>query len=242
MYTKAVSQEDYLRVMKIGDTLKNQMEQAGKSNEEIAEAIYSALFGNYYLVRKFQHTQEEISAVKTAVELLYDEIDDKKPDLKIKYGYLLAVILSELADDSYSAESIRKEMRMLVEESGDRASILRLINADGLNQMRIGLYGEAIKTFSAIEECGEISLEASRHAGNIWNNRGVANIRGGIDPIEGARDLIKAADYHLREDEPPRKHLEGLRNRLREASEALERGKREDLEFEEQKRIAAEEA
>ena len=219
LYSKATSEEDYLRVMKRADELKSQMEREGKNNEEIAEAIYNGLFGNYYWVKKFSHTSGDISALRTKVELWYDEIGGD--ELKIKYGYLLAVILSELNDDFTEADKIRSEVRGLVEKSGEVVSGLRLINADGLNQMRLGLYREAIKTFSAIDKYGEISSEAFRHAGNIWNNRGAANIRGGIDTIEGARNLLTAADYYLREPEPPRKHLEGLRNRLREALEDL---------------------
>ena len=222
LYGKAVSEEDYLQVMELGDNLKNQMMGAGKRNYKIAEAIYGGFFGSYYWIKKFANTTLNVDGIKTQVAFFYEEIDaTKNPELKIKYGYLLAVILSELADDFAVAEEVRKEMREIAEKSGDISSILRLINADGLNQVRLGLYNEAIKTFGAIEDYGEIPPEAFRHAGNILSNRGAANIRGGIDALAGAQDLLKAANYYLREKEPSRKHLQGVMNRFREAIEEL---------------------
>jgi hypothetical protein len=222
LYGKAVSEEDYLQVMTKADELNNQMWAENKDGNEIAEAIYNGLFGNYYWVRKFAHTSAEISIVRARVELWYKEIDaGKKPELKIKYGYLLAVILSELADDFAGADKIRNEMREIAEKSGDILSIFRLINADGLKEMKIGLYKQAIKTFGTIEDYGEIHPDAFRNAGNIYSNRGAANIRGGIDALAGAQNLLKAANYYLQEDEPPRKHLQGVMNRFREAIEDL---------------------
>ena len=222
LYGGAVSEEDYLQVIAKVDELDDQMWTENKDVNEIAEAIYNGLFGNYYWVRKFACTSAEISIVRARVELWYKEIDaGKKPELKTKYGYLLAVILSELADDFVEAGKIRNDIRGIAEKSGDISSILRLINADGLNQVRLGLYNEAIKTFGAIEDYGEIPPEAFRHAGNILSNRGAANIRGGIDALAGAQDLLKAANYYLREKEPSRKHLQGVMNRFREAIEEL---------------------
>ena len=146
----------------------------------------------------------------------------KKPELKVAYGYLLEVIVVELLEDFKEAARMEVEIKEIVTETRNMVSILRTINALGIKEMKEGNFKGAVTTFNdMIRFEDDIAEDAFRHAGNILNNQGAAKIRGNIDPIGGARDLISAAIYYLRESEPPRKHLEGIRNRLREAKEKL---------------------
>ncbi|MCK4520562.1 hypothetical protein KAT95_01705 [Candidatus Parcubacteria bacterium] len=219
LYAKAVGGEEYVSIMEKTNKLEEDMKEGGKSVEEIAEGIYNGFFGEYYWVRKFFTTDRHISMLKESVGEYYQQI--KEPSLKVKYGYLLTVIVSELEENFDEARRIEKEIREIASKTGNTASIFREINARGLRKMKESDFSGAVKVFNEINDFEEISREDFRHAGNIVNNRGAARIRGNIDIIDGARDLLLAADYYLQEEEPSRGHLGGLRNRLREVMEKL---------------------
>ena len=219
LYGKAVKRQEYEILADKTGTLELEMKDTDKSVDEIGAAIYNGLFGDYYLVRKFIKTKENIEWIKKKVARYYSEI--KEPSLKVKYGYLLTVIVSELEENFDEVKKIEKEIREIASKTGNTASIFREINARGLQKMKEKDFGGAVKVFNEINDFEEILKEDFRHAGNISSNRGAAKIRGDIDAIDGARDILLAADYYLQEEKPPRKHLDGLRNRLREAGEKL---------------------
>lgn len=88
--------------------------------------------------------------------------------------------------------------------------------------MKTKNYDEAVAVFDEIENFEDIPKEDFLYAGNVCNNRGAAKIRGNIDIIGGAKDLVTAVDYYLQMDQPPRKHFVGIRNRLGEDKEKLD--------------------
>ncbi len=220
LYAKAVDEEEYTTVMENSLLLREEMEKAGCILEEIAEAVFSGFFARYYWIRKFFINEEVTEGLKEEVKKFYERITD--PLLKVRYGYLLAIIVGELEEDFDEAKRLNKEIRQIAESTGNISEILREINSRGLQAAKEGNHILAIKIFSEIEAFTNIPEKAFRHAGNILNNRGASKIRGDISPIDGAVDLIAAvADYYLREEEPSLKHLDGIRNRLREAQEKI---------------------
>ena len=153
---------------------------------------------------------------------MHHYLDIKDPDLKVAYGYLYSVITGELQENSQKAEDINNEVQRIAKESGSIISMLRIINARGLREMKDKNFEKAVEVFNEIEELDEIPEEAFRHAGNIINNRGASKIRGNIDVVGGMTDLITATrEYYLKEKEVPRKHIEGIMDRIREAKEKL---------------------
>lgn len=219
LYTKAIGEEEYVEIIEKTQELADEMKKADCTLEEIAEAIYSGLWAKYYHIRKFFQTDQNVAVLKEKVLEHYQKIRD--PLLKVEYGYLLAIILSELEENTEEAEVINNEIRQIARDTGNISAVLREINARALRTAKDGNHKEAVEIFNEIEALGVIPEEALTLAGNIINNRGASKIRGDIDPIGGAEDLLLAADYYLQEKEPPRKHLDGLRNRLREAREKL---------------------
>ena len=215
LYSKAIKEADYQEVEKKAQVLEKEMIEAGKDIDETAKAIMNGYWARYYLAKKFGYID---SVIYSRVRSYYSQAEN--PEVKVAYGYLLAVITSELREDSSAAQKINDDIRRLAESTGNITSILRAINARGLNEMNEKNFEKAVEIFDEIEKI-RISLESFQHAGNIINNRGASKIRGGIDISDGVEDLITAADYYLDVKPVPLKHIEGIKNRLNEAGEKL---------------------
>ncbi|MDI6592138.1 MAG: hypothetical protein QME61_04415 [Patescibacteria group bacterium] len=219
LYSKAVKEEEYLEVIEKAENLKKEMERERIAVEQIAQGILNGLWAEYYWVRKFAKTKENVKKLCTKVSGYYTEI--KEPSLKIAYGYLLSVSKSELEEDFSQAKKIEEEIQEIAKKTGNIVAILRVINTQGLREGKEGNLAKAIEVFDEIERFEEIPKEAVRHVGNILNNRGNYKIRGNIDVIGGMRDLVAAMNYYLQEEQPSKKHLEGIVHRLAEGVEKL---------------------
>lgn len=221
LYAGAVEEEQYLKVMEEAKELEGEMRDAGRPEEEIAPGIIKGLWAEYYRTNKFAKSADNIESVSKKVSGHYSKIEN--PKLKVEYGYLLATITSELKEEPDEAEKILKEIQEIAEKEKDIVSALRVLTARGLARMKTKNYDEAVAVFDEIENFEDIPKEAFLHAGNVCNNRGAAKIRGNIDIVGGAKDLVTAADYYLQMDPPSRKHFVGIRNRLKEAKEKLDK-------------------
>jgi len=215
LYNKATRETDYLEVEEKAASLEKEMIETGKSIKETAKAIMNGFWASYYLARKFNRIN---SLLFSNVKSYYSQIED--PELKIAYGCLLAVISSELREDFATAKEINSEIQKVAEETENVVSILRVINARGLKEMKEKNFAGAIKIFNEVEQI-IVPTEASQHMGNILSNLGISKIRGEIDILDGISDLIEAASHYLETKPIPLKHIEGIKNRLNEAGEKL---------------------
>ncbi len=220
LYSKAVKESEYKEVIAKAEKLEERMFDAGEPVGKIALSILNGFWAHYYWVKDFAGTSDNIRNLENKVNSYYMGAQD--PGLKVSYGYLLSVIVSELKKEPSEADSINEEVKKIAEESGNIVSILRNINARGIKEMGVANFTGAIEIFDEIKRFEEISKEAFRHAGNIINNRGASKIRGDIDILSGVQDLVSAArNYYLKERPLPWKHLEGIKNRLNEAGEKI---------------------
>jgi hypothetical protein len=216
LYNKATKEADYQEVEERAQALEKEMIEAGKGIDETAKAIMNGFWARYYLAKKFGYID---SVICSRVESYYSQVENL--EVRIAYGYLLAVIISELREDFNAAKKINDDVRKLAESTGNVTSILRAINARGLNEMKEKNFAKAVEIFDEIEKIVEIPSESFQHAGNVVNNRGAAQIRGEVDILAGIGDLIAAAEYYLKVKPVPLKHIEGIKNRLNEAGEKL---------------------
>lgn len=215
LYGKAIKELDYQKVEEKARALEKEMIEDGKSVDETAKAIMNGFWARYYLAKKFGYID---SVICSRVESYYSQVENL--EVKIAYGYLLAVIASELREDFATAKEINSEIQKIAEETGNVISILRAINARGLNEMKEKNFAKAVEIFNEVEQI-IVPSEAYQHLGNILSNLGASKIRGGINILDGVGDLIEAADYYLQTKPVPLKHIEGIKNRLNEAGEKL---------------------
>lgn len=218
LYNKAVTEKDYEEIVEKASDL--QLEMIEENVDYMLEATLNGWWSYYYLVRKFRRTKESIKDLHDMISCFYSKAT--KAEVKISYGYLLSVILSELKGDVVEANRINAVLDKMARKSGGMVSMLRVINARGIGEMKEANFEEAVEVFDEIRQFKDIPEEAFRHAGNIINNRGASKIRGDINPIDGLMDLIVAAkEYYLKEKEVSLKHIEGIINRVNEAKDKL---------------------
>lgn len=224
LYAKATVEKDYVEVNEKAQGLEKELKEIGKETDEIAKSIVNGFWARYYLERKFGHID---SVLASRVESYYSRIEN--PELKVTYGYLLAVIVSELEQDFAAAKEINNEIQEIAEETGNVASVLRVINARGLKEMKEKNFAGAIEIFNEVDQI-IVPDAANQHLGNILSNLGISKIRGEIDILDGIGDLIEAADYYLKVKPIPLKHIEGIKNRLNEAgAKLIELAKKSEL-------------
>lgn len=238
LYEGTVGEMDYRNVIAVANFLEDDMESAGLTADEIYEAVYPGFFARYYLVRKYERTAPMIGGLVADVSSIYhDMISGDNSELKIKYGYLLSLVFSELAEDPAKAEEVGAEVCKLAEENGDFVSLLREFNSHGLREKKLGNFEEAIRIFSQVEEFVD-APEATRHIANIINNRGLSMLemiesfgreKGDINISLAMEDLIKAGRLYLSEEEISRGHLTGILNRFDKARKLIKGAKREPM-------------
>ena len=222
LYNKAKTKEEYLEVIGKGKEMEDLLAKE-EFFDVIAPVILLSYWAEYYLLLKFPTptaTMDRLnfaSKVKTAYSLVAN------PDNKIAFLYLESVAWSNLVYNQERAVwCIIGIEKIIAEEKVSIASTLKLINASGLKEIAEKNWTEAVRIFSEIERFPENILwqpENLRHAANVTSNWGASLIRGDIDIAKGREKLLIARRYYLREEVPPEKHLEGVKNRLREADE-----------------------
>lgn len=115
---------------------------------------------------------------------------------------------------------IEEMNKIIFEGKVSVAAFLKMINSAGNKEMDTQNYGRAVKIFDGINKISQEVLEKPEnilYTANIINQRGASKIRGRIDIKDGVADLTFALDLYLKQEPVPLKHIEGIRNRLKEA-------------------------
>ena len=223
LYNKAKTQKDYEKVVMKGDNSNNvNLDNVG-SADSILLILLPSFWAEYYLSLKFPLSsvlvdeQNFLHRVQNTLSRL------KNPDNKVALLYLESVIWSNLLNNQENSDRCNREIeKIILSEEISLASILKSINARVIKEMADENWPEAVKISKEIEVFSKEILrhaENLRHTANIFSNWGASLIRGNIDVDEGREKLLVAKDYYLREEVPPEGHLEGIKNRLREADE-----------------------
>jgi len=223
-YNKARTKEDYEKVVIIGNEVVANM--SGETSDMIVINALPAGWARYYYLLKFFSPEERKEGVTNLlgwIEGLLSSVED--PENKVALLYLKSVILSYLVGNQIDANWCIVSISKIISRKGvSIASTLELINASGIAEMSQKKWREAVNAFSEIERFQVKVLrqpENLRYAANILSNLGASYVRGDISIIDGKEYLLIARDYYLQEELPPKKHLEGIKNRLREAEEKL---------------------
>lgn len=216
-YSKATTREEYNKVCQIADKIKDLLD----SNEEILSKTIKGWWARYYEFLKFIENYQERKSFVKSIERWYETIRDS--ELRIGFGYLYAVALADLIGDIEKSEKISNEIEGLAVSSGKTHLLLQTINARGIIGMSAN-FKDAILYFNKIDDFMPAELlepECLPNTANILNNRGISQIRGKLDAIKGTTDLLRAIEVYSLIDNPPAKHFERLKNRMREAVEYI---------------------
>lgn len=222
LYKKAKTKEDYEKAIQKGKVLLDELEK--EHWEGIAKGL-NYLWGRYYKLLKFapegEAFEKELTKLLQDIEDLYHNISDS--ETKIEIIYLQSVSYSNLAKNIEYAEYLNGKMKRLIQE-GDLppSSKLRLINSIGLKEMAEKNWAKAVEIFSEINNFSmeELStIENPDTVANIFSNLGASYVRGDINVTKGRENLLKAESYCLKAVTPSEKHLQGIKNRLREVEE-----------------------
>ena len=215
---EAKTKEGYEEAIKEGEKIRSIPILGGETEKVVRIPTYWA---KYYLLLKYSSSLEEKKAFALEIENIYTFLTD--PNNKVALLYLESVIWSNLLNDQERAGQLTDKMnRIIASESVSLTSILRLITSRIVKEMADENWPEAVKISKEIEVFPREILrhaENLRHTANIFSNWGASLIRGNIDVDKGRKNLFVAKDYYLREEAPPKGHLEGIENRLREADE-----------------------
>jgi len=224
-YNKAQTKEEYKEVVKRGKEIEALLSKE-ESFGTIAPIILPAYWAKYYLLLKFPAPTEIMDKFEFASKIRTDSFFIADPDTKIAFLYLESVawnMVSGLMYDQKRARECTATINKIISEGKvSVASILRYINSGIVKEMADKNWREAVIISKEIEKFPKEIIEQPknlRHSANIINNRGASYIRGDIDIVKGRKSLLIAKDYYLREKVPSKNHLDGIKNRLREADE-----------------------
>ncbi|MEA1936699.1 MAG: hypothetical protein U9N04_01135 [Patescibacteria group bacterium] len=219
LYKKAKTREEYEEVIGRGTEIETAL--VGEFPDITAPIISPFYWARYYLLLKFPSSKRERVDFFLEVDQMFSQVKD--PDNRVALLYLKSVILSNLLNDQRGARwCIIAISKIISEGKISIASILRHINARVIKEMVDKNWSEAAKISEEIGIFPEDILrqpENLGHAANVLNNWGASLVRGDIDIVLGREKLLIAKDYYLREEVPSEKHLDGIKNRLREADE-----------------------
>lgn len=230
LYAKATTKEEYHRAWEMAKELEQDISaKRGILVKWSAQAILNGFWARYYELLKFNRTGSDINELYHRIANYYHGLEEKDDiDLKVSYGYLFSMITSQLEGDLQEAEKIDEEISQLAEKGGNVVSVLRSVNAQGLNAMKKEDYPGAIAIFDKgwrFFPEHKHNPETFRHFGNICNNRGLSKIhlsgqaQKRSEKVKllwgGIQDLTLATSIYISEDSPPLKHLEGIKNRLK---------------------------
>ena len=221
LYGKAKTVEEYEEVIGREYVIEEMLQ--GEFPDIRASVLLPSYWAGYYHLLKFPTSSADEDRYEFLSKIRNVRLYLKDPDNKVALLYLDSVVLSNLLNDQKSAEwCIFGINKIISEEKVSIASVLRFINSGVVNEMADKNWSEAVEISKEIERFPEEILkqpENLRHAANITNNWGASLIRGDIDIAKGREKLLIAKDYYLREEVPSEGHLEGIKNRLREADE-----------------------
>lgn len=221
--------EAYLEAIEVGEDVKNNLREEERYYP-VAPKVINRYWSEYYLLKKYPemagpHTKEKLVAeIRDIVEHL------SEPTEIFSFLYLWSTAESSLEPyDFKEADRLNALMGKMIEEGKvGLIEMFRFINAKGLK-----FYGEkdfvnAIKAFKEIEQYPtdpeNFDDETKQIAGHAFSNWGMVLVRRGIDPQKGTTLLEKARDlYYMKMSTPPTLHLNGIKNRLREADEKIQK-------------------
>ncbi len=229
LYQKALTKEEYGKAVELSGKSIVTLGASRESPDTIVATVLDGLWSKYYLLLKFPETIEDeaIENNDNFIEKIEGFINQVvEPTNKAELLYLASVIWSHLLNDQENAEWCNAELQKLI-SSGEVsiAQILKSINARLIKEMGAKNWKAAVDIADEINKFSENVITHSENiatAANILNNRGASKNRGRMNPIEGAIDLLLAAIYYSRQDEPPARHFKGLPDRLRESLDNMQ--------------------
>ncbi len=228
LYSKAKTKEEYENLMKLSRRYADKLQSHMVFPNAIVMIVFHGDWAEYHLFDKFPEgfTKEDINKFAKKIEanrlrLMVNETDDNRVALL----YLEFNIWSHLLNNQEKANWCIVQMdRIISNGKVSEASILKMINSAGNKEMDAKNWTRAIEIFNGINKFPQEILEKPEnrlYTANIFNQRGASKIRGDIDIRDGIKDIVIALDYYLKQTPVPMKHIEGIRNRLMEATKKL---------------------
>ncbi len=227
LYSKAKTKKEYENLMNLSRRYANALTAHMVSPNAVVLAVFPGYWAEYHLFDKFPagFTEEDIKKFVRKIQAVRLRLMVSDADNKVALLYLESNIWSHLLNDQEKAEQYIKEMDEIISQGKvSTASILKMINSAGNKEMDAKNWTRAIKIFDEINKFPQEVLEKPEnllYATNIINQRGASKSRGDIDVVDGIKDLVTALDYYLKQIPVPMKHIEGIRNRLKEAIKKL---------------------
>jgi len=223
MYSEAKIVQDYQEIVQKRETIEKKIGEAElhEDPDKFAQVLLSGYWGEYYYWLK-GFTEEERKAHEKEINNFLKKVSwfwrACKTEIAFAYGDLLSTAYDYLLEKTETSLKVFKDLKERAEKTGNRTVLLRIINRGVTREMAEKNWEKAVERANEAEALLPVrDKNELRHFGNIFNNRGAAKIRGDIDPIEGIKDLIFAANnFYLQEEMIPVKHLIGIFNRIKE--------------------------
>lgn len=225
LYGKARTEEEYKKVVELRERYANTLQANLATPDTVVSKVLLGYWAEYYLLLKFpaEVTEEYKDDFMERINKL--ELQTKDVSVKAELLYLESVAWSHLIHNQENADWCNDEFKKLVSAGKvSIAQILKGINSRVIREMDAKNWQGAVKIGDEIKEFSEEAITLPENIGvsaNVINNRGASKVRGDIDIKEGVKDLITALDYYLKQTPVPIKHIEGIKNRLTEATKKL---------------------
>lgn len=228
LYQKALIKEEYEKAVSSADKCRIILRASGESSDTIVPVVLDGLWSEYYILLKFPEIIKDEAAENNGnfiekIERLISHVAE--PANKAELLYLASVAWSHLLNNPNNSGRCNNEFEKLVSAGKvSVAQILKGINSRVIKEMDAKNWPGAVQIADEVNRFTKEVIKQPENIGpaaNIFNNRGASKIRGDIDIEGGIKDLVIAFDYYLNQEPVPMKHIEGIRNRLMEATKKL---------------------
>jgi len=225
LYKQATTKGGYEEVVELREKTEKVLINLNTSPDRIFLLIEDGYWAEYYLLLKNPDSFTKENLNDFVERIIQIENSITIPTAKAELLYLKAVVYSSLMNDQDNAEICNNELREMV--SAGKCLIVQMlksINARMIKAMGEENWEEAFEIGNELEEFPEDLRTQSENIGssaNILSNRGASKVRGNIDIESGLKDLVVALDYYLKQVPVPMNHIEGIRNRMMEATKKM---------------------
>ncbi len=224
LYKAATEMKEYENVVGIRDIIKERL--GNKITPDIIfQSLKNGYWAEYYLLLKNPNsfTAEDRNSFLKSINEIEDSLTISI--VKAELLYLKSVVCSNLMNDQENADVCNRKLhKMILDGHCLIDQMIKGINARMIKEMGMKNWEEATKIGNELEEFPEDLRMQTGNIGpsaNVLSNRGASKIRGGTDTNGGIKDLVIALDYYLKQASVPIKHIEGVRNRLMEATKKM---------------------
>lgn len=223
LYNKARTKEEYEEAINCSIRHSQTLASLKESSDTIVSTLLDGYWAEYYILLKFPATEGGKDAFVAMIRNLRYRVKDQ--DNYAQLLYLEAVTQSHLLHNKENADILNEEMqKMVLSRKVSVPLTLKWINSRVIDEMDAKNWEGAVEVACEIGQFSKEIIEQPENIGpatNIINNRGASKIRGDIDVKDGIKDLVVAMDYYLKQQPVPMKHIEGIKNRLTEATKKL---------------------